>query len=197
MYLFLHKSWIWRTLGHVMENFSCWHFHNGSKEYFWPKKFLNFMHGFKSAILAIFRFCKNSTFEPVREIQENFLPKVFFWSTMKMPTRKFFRIMTQGPPNPGFMQEKVQKGDFLKKPSRKLKKKICSRFEWIPRRPGTLNQKRLVFLPSKNLYNQCESHCTEPKSLKCRRPMKLKLTKLGRGGRDWCFRYKSSTGLML
>ena len=29
--------------------------------------------------------------------------------------------MTQGPPNPGFMQEKVQKGDFLKKPSRKLK----------------------------------------------------------------------------
>ena len=30
--------------------------------------------------------------------------------------------MTQGPPNPGFMQEKVQKGDFLKKPSWKLKK---------------------------------------------------------------------------
>ena len=28
------------------------HFHNASKEYFWPKKFLNFMHGFKSAILA-------------------------------------------------------------------------------------------------------------------------------------------------
>ena len=27
--------------------------------------------------------------------------------------------MTQGPPNPGFMQEKLQKGDFLKKPSRK------------------------------------------------------------------------------
>ena len=26
----------------------------------------------------------------------------------------FFRIMSQGPPNPGFMQEKVQKGDFLK-----------------------------------------------------------------------------------
>ena len=40
---------------------------------------------------------------------------------MKMKIRIFFRIMTQGPPNPGFMQEKVQKGDFLKKPSRKLK----------------------------------------------------------------------------
>ena len=40
---------------------------------------------------------------------------------MKMAIRIFFRIMTQGPPNPGFMQEKVQKGDFLKKPSQKLK----------------------------------------------------------------------------
>ena len=40
-----------------------------------------------------------------------------------MAIRIFFRIITQGPPNPGFMQEKVQKGDFLKKPSRKLKKK--------------------------------------------------------------------------
>ena len=32
--------------------------------------------------------------------------------------------MSQGPQNPGFMQEKVQKGDFLKKPSQKLKEKI-------------------------------------------------------------------------
>ena len=31
--------------------------------------------------------------------------------------------MSQGLQNPGFMQEKVQKGDFLKKPSQKLKKK--------------------------------------------------------------------------
>ena len=30
--------------------------------------------------------------------------------------------MPQGPPNPGFMQEKAQKGEFLKKkPSRELK----------------------------------------------------------------------------
>ena len=28
--------------------------------------------------------------------------------------------MPQGPPNPGFMQEKVQKGDFLKKLSEEL-----------------------------------------------------------------------------
>ena len=39
---------------------------------------------------------------------------------MKMPIRKNIRNMPQGPPNPGFMQEKVQKGDFLKKPSGEL-----------------------------------------------------------------------------
>ena len=36
--------------------------------------------------------------------------------------------MTQGPTNPGFMQGKVQKGDFLKKPSRELKFFCCFRF---------------------------------------------------------------------
>jgi hypothetical protein len=43
-------------------------------------------------------------------------------------TNKNFHNMSQGPPNPGFMQEKVQKGDFLKKPSRKLKNYFCFRF---------------------------------------------------------------------
>ena len=37
---------------------------------------------------------------------------------MKMAMRKFFHNMSQGLPNPGIMQEKVQKVDFLKKPSR-------------------------------------------------------------------------------
>ena len=34
---------------------------------------------------------------------------------MKMAIRKNIHNVPQGPPNPGFMQEKVQKGDFLKK----------------------------------------------------------------------------------
>ena len=34
---------------------------------------------------------------------------------MKMAIRKNIHNMSQGPPNQGFMQEKVQKGDFLKK----------------------------------------------------------------------------------
>jgi hypothetical protein len=31
-----------------------WHFQSTSKEVIWPKTFLNYMHGLKSAILAIF-----------------------------------------------------------------------------------------------------------------------------------------------
>jgi hypothetical protein len=51
-----------------MEIFSYCHFHITSKECLWPKNFLNFLHGFKSAILAIFNFCQNGTFEPMQEI---------------------------------------------------------------------------------------------------------------------------------
>jgi hypothetical protein len=47
---------------------------------------------------------------------------------MKMPKRKNIHNMPQGPPNPGFIQEKEQKGVFLKKPSRELKKYFCFKF---------------------------------------------------------------------
>ena len=40
---------------------------------------------------------------------------------LKMAIRIFFfHNMSQGPPNPGLMQKKAQKGDFLKKPLREL-----------------------------------------------------------------------------
>ena len=45
-----------------------------------------------------------------------FWPKAFFWSIMKMAIGKNIHNMFEGQPNPEFMQEKVQKGDFLKKP---------------------------------------------------------------------------------
>ena len=79
-----------------------------------------FMHGFNSAILEKLKNCQNGTFEPVHEIWNCFWPQVFFWSIMKMLIRENIHNMPQGPSNPGFMQEKVQKGDFLKKPSREL-----------------------------------------------------------------------------
>ena len=79
------------------------------------------MHGFKSAILAKLKNCQNGTFEPGHEIQNFFWPIAFFWSIMKMATRNFFHNLSKSPPNPGFMQENVQKGDFLKKDSQELK----------------------------------------------------------------------------
>ena len=46
-----------------------------------------------------------------------------------MLIRKNIHNMSQGRPNPGFMQEKVQKGDFLKKSHREVlmgkKKHFC------------------------------------------------------------------------
>ena len=56
-----------------------------------------------------------------------------------MAIRKNIHNMPQGPPNPGFMQKKVQIGDFLKKDSRELIFFSCFRFLRIPPRPGTLN----------------------------------------------------------
>ena len=59
LYFFLHKSWIWRTLGHVMNIFSYWHFHNASKEYFWSKnrcmKF-EFFFGQKHSFEALWKW---------------------------------------------------------------------------------------------------------------------------------------------
>ena len=72
-----------------------------------------------------------------------------------MGTRKNIHNLSQGPPNRGFIQEKVQKGDFLKKDSRELKFFSCFRFLLISQRPGMLNWGRVVFLPSKTLYRKC------------------------------------------
>jgi hypothetical protein len=44
----------------------------------WPKKNLNSMHSFKSAILAIFQSWQNGTFEPMHGIQKFFGQKTFF-----------------------------------------------------------------------------------------------------------------------
>ena len=43
-----------QSLRHFLDNFTWWHFQSTSKEVIWLKIFLNYMHGLKSAILAIF-----------------------------------------------------------------------------------------------------------------------------------------------
>ena len=58
---------------------------------------MNFMHGFKSAILAIFPLCQNGTFEPVHVIQKKFGQKTSFEAFIKN-----IHDLFQGPSNPGF-----------------------------------------------------------------------------------------------
>ena len=53
------------------------------------------------------------TFEPVHEIQIFFLAKSILLKHYENGNKKIFSNVSQGLPNPGFMQEKVQKGDFL------------------------------------------------------------------------------------
>jgi hypothetical protein len=38
-----------------LDKVTWWHFQSTSKEVIWPQNFLNYMHGLKSAILAIFQ----------------------------------------------------------------------------------------------------------------------------------------------
>ena len=90
------------------------------------------MHGFKSAILAIFPFCQNGTFKPVHEIQKNIWPNDFFWGIMKVPYTKNIRNLFKGPSNPGFRSVKVQTETFLKKDSRDFKNSFYLGFLWIP-----------------------------------------------------------------
>ena len=44
---------------------------------------------------------------------KNFFGQKHSFEAYENGDKKFFRNMSQGLPNPGFMQEKVQKGDFL------------------------------------------------------------------------------------
>ena len=48
---------------------------------------------------------------------------------MKMAIRKNIHNMSQGPPNQGFMQEKVQKGGFSKKALMRIEKNVLGSYE--------------------------------------------------------------------
>ena len=85
-----------------------------------------------------------------------FLAKNIILKHYENGNKKNIHNLSQGLPNQGFMKEKVQKGDFLKKDSRELNFFSCFRFLWISRRPGTLNWEWVVFLPSKILYRKCD-----------------------------------------
>ena len=48
------------------------------------------MHGFKSAIMAIFQFCQNDTFKPMHEIQKNVLAISIFLKHYEIGNKKYF-----------------------------------------------------------------------------------------------------------
>ena len=50
-----------------------------------------------------------------------FLTKSILLKHYENANKKNIHNMSEGPPNQGFMQEKAQKRDFFKKPSRELK----------------------------------------------------------------------------
>ena len=106
-------------------------FQNASKEVFWLKFFLNFMHMFKSAILAIFLFYQDGTFELLHEIPKKFWPKDFFWGIRKIPCTNSIHNFFQGPPNRGFRSVKVQTETFFKKNSRNFKNSLYLGLLWI------------------------------------------------------------------
>ena len=72
---------------------------------------------------------------------------------MKKTIRKNIHNMSQGLPNPLFMQEKVQKGNFLKKTLVEIDF-FCflGSYESLGRRKSKL----VVFLPPKSIDRQCE-----------------------------------------
>ena len=97
------------------------------------------MHRFKSAILAIFQFWQNGTFEPMYGIQKKFLAERLFWSVMKMTFTKNIPNMSQGPPNPGFRYLNLENWDFLKKDSQDFKNSFQFEFLWNPSKTGEQN----------------------------------------------------------
>ena len=44
-----------RSLRHFLDKVTWWHFQSTSKQVIWPQKFLNYLHGLKSAILTLFQ----------------------------------------------------------------------------------------------------------------------------------------------
>ena len=90
------------------------------------KKINNFIHGFKSAILAGLKNWQNGTFETEHEIQKILWPKDFVWSIMKeVPCPKNIHNMSQGHQIFSKRTHNISKIGFL----------------WIPSKPGKQNSK--------------------------------------------------------
>ena len=90
------------------------------------KKNLNFIQGFKSAILPKVKNSQNGTFEPLHEIQNFFSQKIL----MKYYESEINKKIPENVPGSAksTIKAKVQKVDFLKKTSQDLKNYFCFGF---------------------------------------------------------------------
>ena len=99
------------------------------------------MHGFKSAILAEWKNCQNGTFEPVREIQNFFWLKDFFWGIVKVPFTKISITFSMVCQIQDLGRSKYKLRLFSKRTHRILKDSFYSGFLWICNKPGKQNWK--------------------------------------------------------
>ena len=127
------KSWIWRTLEQITNNFSKWHFHNASKKVFRPQNFWTSCTGSKVPFWQNGKIAKTALLNPCMKFKF-FFARDFFCVIMKVPY-----TMVQGLPNPGLRSVKVQTETFLKKDSRDFKNSFYLGFLWIPSKPGKQN----------------------------------------------------------
>ena len=86
---------------------------------------------YKSAILVIFHFWQNGTFEPLNEIQNWFLSKAFFWSIIKL---SLIKISENVPGSTKLMIKVSQstKREFSKKALTGFEKKMF----WVRMNPS-------------------------------------------------------------
>ena len=78
------------------------------------KIILNFMHGFKNAILHNWKIVKMALLAPCMKFNF-FCPKDYFWSITQVTVKQF--SVKHVPPNSGFRTVIVENWDFLKKDS--------------------------------------------------------------------------------
>ena len=94
--------------------------------------------------------CRNGTFEPVHEIQNFFWPKAFFWSIMKIATKKFFITCPRV----------CQIQDLCRK---KYKKGIFSDVQWwknfFTHFSDSTHQECMIF--ARIGHGPCYKHCNE------------------------------------
>ena len=113
LYIFLHKSWIWR-LWDMLWIFSLIAiFIMLLKNAFGPKKYQISCPRSKLPFWQFLFFFKVHFWTRAWNLKI-ILTKTFFWSIMNIAIRKNIHNTSQGPTHPGFMHEKVQKGDFKK-----------------------------------------------------------------------------------